>query len=262
MYNLLCELVDNFSSDIIEKLQSISKKIFNKNNMIISLSGDETTLSLLTEASYKLDLVEDVVKPELKVSYPKEKSDALIIPSGVNNNVKGINLKDLGEELNGSLYVIQHILNYDYLWPEVRVKGGAYGCSLSLSISNDILFGSFSDPNVENTYNVYDSVSSYLEEFDPTEDEFNSYLIGTIAKIDPPASIYSKIATADKNLLCNITLERLEKLKEEILQTKISTIKSYAPLFKKIAQLSILFTVGNEEKIKEYSRIIDVKKLV
>ena len=262
MYNLLSQLVDNFNGDIIVKLENIIKKIFNKNNLIVSLSGDQKTLDLLTEATKELKLEESVLDNELNISYEKLESDALIIPSGVNCNVKGMNLTDLGKELDGSLYVIQHILNYDYLWPEVRVKGGAYGCSLSLSISNDILFGSFSDPNVANTYNVYDSVATYLEEFNPNIDEFNSYLIGTIAKVDPPASIYSKIATSDKNLLCNITLERLEKVKSEILSTDINTVKSYASLFRKIAQQSILFTVGNENKIREFDKIKVVKKLV
>ena len=195
-------------------------------------------------------------------SYQNEKIDALVIPSGVNCNVKGVNLNNLGYKVNGSLYVLQHILNYDYLWPEVRVKGGAYGCSLSLSISDDIIFGSFSDPNVINTYEVYDNTSIYLENFNPTEEEFISYLIGTVAKIDPPASTYSKIAGADKNMLCNLSIERLERLKKEILETSIDDIKSYSSLFKKIAQLSILCTVGNEEKINEYSRLENIKKLV
>ncbi len=262
MYNLLSDIVEDFNDGVIDKLKNVAQKIFNKNNMMVSLSGDSKTLELLTNATYQLQLNEEEIENTLTISYPTEKSDALIIPSGVNNNVKGINLTDLGYELNGSLYVIQHILNYDYLWPEVRVKGGAYGCNLSLSISNDILFGSFSDPNVNNTYDVYDGASNYLKEFNPTMDEFNSYLIGTIAKIDPPASIYSKIAIADKNLLCNVTLSRLEKLKEEILNTDISVVKSYSSLFEKITQLSILFTVGNEEKISECERIKEVKKLV
>ena len=261
MYNLLNKIIENFSVDFINKLKEVSNKIFNRNNMIVSLSGDEKTLELLTTATEELVLNNSDVSYQLSIDYSKNLCDGLIVPSGVNCNVKGVNLKDLGEELNGSLYVIQHILNYDYLWPEVRVKGGAYGCSLSLSISNDIIFGSFSDPNVVNTYQVYDDVATYLEEFDATKEEFNSYLIGTIAKIDPPASIYSKIVKSDKNLLCGITLERLEKLKEEILNTDIKTIRSYAPLFKKIAQLAILYTVGNEEKMNEYNRLVHIEKI-
>ena len=122
--------------------------------------------------------------------------------------------------------------------------------------------GSFSDPNVLNTYNVYDNVAEYLEKFNPALEEFNSYLIGTMAKIDPPASTYSKICTADKNLLCGISVERLEKLKEEILDTTIQTVRSYSKLFKEIAQQAIIFTVGNEEKIAEYDKITSIKKLV
>ena len=262
MYNLLCDLTDNFSKDIINKLQDIAKKVFNKNNLIISLSGDNETLELLTNSLTKLELNENCYEEILHAEYNAEDYNALVIPSGVNCNVKGINLKDLGYGLNGSLYVVQHILNYDYLWPEVRVKGGAYGCSLTLSISDDIVLGSFSDPNVINTYNVYDNVADYLEKFNPSLEEFNSYLIGTIAKIDPPASTYSKVCTADKNLLCGISIQRLEKLKEEILSTTVETIRSHSKLFKEIAQQGTIFTVGNEEKISEYDKFITVKKLV
>ena len=262
MYNLLCELTENFSLETIEKLKAIANKIFNKDNLIVSIGGDKETLRLLTDNVYKLDLNYNGFENKMFVEYKKEESDALVIPSGVNCNVKGINLTDIGYELNGSLYVVQHILNYDYLWPEVRVKGGAYGCSLSLSLSNDIVLGSFSDPNVLNTYNVYDNIAQYLENFNPTPEEFNSYIIGTIAKIDPPASIYSKVCTADKNLLCGVGIERLEKLKEEILITNIETVRSYSELFKKIAQQGIIFTIGNEEKINEFSQLTSIKKLV
>ena len=262
MYNFLTKLVDNLDESFIDKLQEISKKIFNKNNLIVSISGDNETLKLLEEATFNLQLEEASINNALKVSYEPESIDGIIIPSGVNYNVKGVNLNNLGYKLNGSLYVVQHIINYDYLWPEVRVKGGAYGCSLSLSISDDIILGSYRDPNCINTYNVYDNIANYLENFDCTEEEFTSYLIGTIAKIDPPASVYNKICAADKNFMCNISIERLEKLKKEILETTIDNVKSYAPLFKKIAQLSILCTIGNEEKISEYDRLENVKKLV
>ena len=262
MYNFLTETINNLDEEFILKLKTVSEKIFNKSNLISSISGDSKTLELLRDATYELELSDKDVQPALKVSYQNEAIDALVIPSGVNCNVKGVNLNNLGYKVNGSLYVLQHILNYDYLWPEVRVKGGAYGCSLSLSISDDIIFGSFSDPNVINTYEVYDNTSIYLENFNPTEEEFISYLIGTVAKIDPPASTYSKIAGADKNMLCNLSIERLERLKKEILETRIDDIKSYSSLFKKIAQLSILCTVGNEEKINEYSRLENIKKLV
>ena len=262
MYNFLNEIINNIDEEFITKLKEVSAKIFNSSNLITSISGDNHTLELLKEATYQLQLPNSEIEKCLKVGYQSEIIDALVVPSGVNCNVKGINLNSLGFQVNGSLYVLQHIINYDYLWPEVRVKGGAYGCSLSLSISDDIIFGSFSDPNVINTYEVYDKTADYLLNFNPSEEEFISYLIGTVAKIDPPASTYSKIAGADKNHLCNLSIERLERLKKEILETTVEDIKAYSTLFKKIAQLSILCTVGNEVKINEYDRFENVKKLV
>lgn len=261
-YNFISNVVDNFDEKFINKLKEVCDKVFNKNNVIVSLSGNCEALEKLTDCFNSLELSDKEVEYVLKAEKSNNSFDALVIPSGVNANVMGINLKDLGYEENGCLHVIRHILNYDYLWPEVRVKGGAYGCSLSVSLSGDLIFGSHSDPNVTNTFDVYDNVAKYLEDFEPTEEEFINYLIGAVAKVNPPASVYSRISQADKGVLCNVSQQRLEKLSKEILKTTVSDVKTYSSLFKKIAQLSHLFTVGNEEKINECSRFTNVRKLI
>ena len=172
-----------------------------------------------------------------------------------------INLKDLGEELNGQLHVVQQILNFDYLWPEIRVKGGAYGANFQLTSSLDTLFTSYCDPNVENTYNVYENTATYLENLEATEEEFNSYLIGTMAKFDSPVSNFVKILIADNNLFRENTKEKRELIKKQALSTKLDDVKAYSKLFKKISQLSKVFTIGNETKIKEYSRLEKIENL-
>jgi len=262
MYDFLCELLEDFNfENLVEKLKEVMNKVFNKNNLIASVNGEECLIKKLKEEVYNLSLNDEEVEYQLQVSFKDEIGDGIIIPSGVNNNVLAINLKNLGETISGKLYVVQHILNYDYLWPEVRVKGGAYGSNFQIASSEDIVFTSYCDPSVKNTYDVYQNVSSYLENFEATEEEFISYLIGTIAKFDKPASNFAQILIADGNLFRENTKELREKIKEEILSTTIEDVRAYAKLFKKVAQLAKVFTIGNETKIYEYNRLENIKKL-
>ena len=261
MYDFLTNVLDNFSEEFILKLKSVAKKIFNKNNMLVSLSGDRETINLLKEKTLELVLEDSEVNYSLNVAIKNSINDALIIPSGVSNNIKGINLKDLGEEMNGKLTVVSHFLNFDHLWSEVRVKGGAYGCSLSVGKSNDLIFSSFSDPNVSNTFEVYNQASEYLENFNPTLEEFESYIIGAVAKVTTPGSNVVKINQADSHYINETTPEESERLIEEILNTTIEDVKGYSKLFKKVSQLAKEYSVGNEEAITKYPRLEKVSKL-
>ena len=262
MYNFICGLLDNFDLDSLkEKLTDILKKVFSRHNFIASLSGDSDVTALLKDevSNFKLSDIEPVEK--LNVLISDNIGDGIVIPSGVSNNVMAINLKDLGEELTGKLYVTQQIINFDYLWPEIRVKGGAYGANFQLSSSLDVLFTSYCDPNVENTYKVYEETANYLESLDASEEEFKSYLIGTMAKFDAPVSNFVKILISDNNIFRENTKERRESIKKQALSTTLDDVKEYSKLFKKIAQLSKVFTVGNEAKIKEYSRMEKIENL-
>lgn len=262
MYNFICDLLDNFDINTLEeKLNDIIRKVFSKPNYMVSLSGDLDVTNLLKEEVLKLELSDIEPVHKLNVLIEDNKGDGIVIPSGVNNNIMAINLKDLDEELDGKLYVAQHIINFDYLWPEVRVKGGAYGANFQLSSSLDVLFTSYCDPNVENTYKVYEDTAKYLEDLDVSEEEFNSYLIGTMAKFDAPVSNFVKILIADNNLFRTNTKERRELIKKQALSTSIEDIKAFSKLFKKISQLAKIYTVGNEAKIKEYSRLEKIEKL-
>ena len=51
----------------------------------------------------------------------------------------------------GSWLLASRLLSYDYLWNEVRVKGGAYGCGFSTARPGSMGFYSFRDPRVDET---------------------------------------------------------------------------------------------------------------
>ena len=69
------------------------------------------------------------------------------VPSGVSYAASAGHLARYGQEADGALRVLSTILSYDYLWNEVRVKGGAYGCGCQGGASGKVGFYSYRDPS-------------------------------------------------------------------------------------------------------------------
>ena len=189
-----------------------------------------------------------VLKPDFK----EPKKEALVVPSGVSYDVMATNLSEIEHIYSGKDVVLSHILSYDYLWNEVRVKGGAYGAGAVLTKTNDAFFYSYRDPNVKNTYDVYRNVINYLDGFNPSKKEFANYVIGAVGGISNPISTVGLIDTWDINYLIGVTKKDKIKLKKEVLKTSLKDIKDYKKVFEYLNTKNSEYTIGEETKISEY----------
>ena len=147
--------------------------------------------------------------------------------------------------------VVAHIVNYDYLWSEVRVKGGAYGVGLRFLANNDVVYSSYRDPNVLSTYRAFEGIKDYLKNFKISKKEFNNYIIGAVGSFDTPVSTPSLINAIDLLYLNGKTKKDRIQFKKEMLHTKIEDMYAAADLFEKILKDRSNYTVGNKDKISE-----------
>ena len=69
------------------------------------------------------------------------------------------NFIDQGAEYTGALQVLKVIMGYEYLWQNIRVKGGAYGCMSNFNRIGEGYFVSYRDPNLERTMEIYEGVA-------------------------------------------------------------------------------------------------------
>lgn len=254
LYDALNALIKDFNfTNINKKLKEICKVLFNKKNVLLTLSGDEDTVTELKSSLSNIKLPRKSYDDVLNVELNPVAKEALVIPAGVSYNSMANNLETLGLKYNGKYAVLTQIVNYDYLWAEIRVKGGAYGCGLNVSRSNDVALGSFRDPNVVNTYNVFKNLPNYLENLKVSKDGFTSYIIGTMSNFDVPASTPSTIDTADANYLLGISKKDKVNIKKQIMSTTLEDVKSLGKVFADLQANSSEYTIGNETKIKEYS---------
>ena len=163
--------------------------------------------------------------------------------------IKGYNFKTLGYSYRGSMLVLKNILNSEYLWSQVRIKGGAYGSAISISPSGNIFLYSYRDPNLKETLKVFDNSNIYLKNFKPSDTEMKNYIIGTIGNLDSPLDPCDKGRTADINYIIKKTQKDIQNERTQVLLTKKEDIVNYSDLLKKITEKNYLCVIGNRQKI-------------
>ena len=104
-------------------------------------------------------------------------------------------------------------MGYDYLWINIRVKGGAYGCMSGFGKNGDTYFASYRDPKLRATNEIYEKIPEYLKEFDADERDMTKYIIGTISEMDTPLTPILKGRRSLISYLGHITDEELQKRK-------------------------------------------------
>ncbi len=268
-YEFLKNIEKNFDSEfdkLKEKLYELQKTIFNKNNLTVSITGEEKEVNLLKE---NLDRLTNILSNEKLEAYEykfvnKQKNEGLMTPANVQYVAKGYNYKELGYDYNGSMLVLKTILGYDYLWNNVRVKGGAYGAMSNINREGSMIFVSYRDPNLVNTLNAYEGAGNYLENFDVSDREMTKYIIGTISNLDTPLMPYYKGIKATSMFIRNITNADRKKEREEVLNTKVEDIKAYSEIVNKAMDKDYLAVVGNEKEIKDnkdlFKNLVNVLK--
>jgi Zn-dependent M16 (insulinase) family peptidase len=167
-------------------LKDLSSRIFTASNVTVSFTGSAEDRELFWEAGGMLGLSPSDCTHRLEVPMSKPCNEAFVIPSNVSYVGAGMGPSPHDDGSFGVWSVAQRVLSYDYLWNEVRVKGGAYGTGFRRMQSGIEQFWSYRDPGIDATLARYDAASAWLEAWDPTEDEFTGYVVSTVASHDAP----------------------------------------------------------------------------
>ena len=254
-YRFISNLLDNFDAeDIINKFTGLKNKIVNEKVLTSSVSGSPDIIEELKREIKLIKMVNYEPENNLHVEKINVDKSALAIPSMVNYNAYGLNINELGYKDSGTLRVLLHILRYDYLWPEIRVKGGAYGASVSVASNGDLWFSTYRDPNVLNSYNAFDSISAYLDALEL--DDFVTYIIGSLATMERAYSIQAAINIANGYLLGNLDLSYFANIKEEALKAKLEDVKALRDIFVSLENKAYKYAIGNCDKLEE-SKLFD-----
>lgn len=254
-YKFIADLDNNFEAgfkDAAENFKLLSKLIFNKNNLLLSFTGEDKDYSAFAQSFEVLyNNLGDEKPQQLKYSFEfGALNEGLMTSSKVQYVAKAYNFRDLGYDYTGSLQVLKTIVGFDYLWNKVRVQGGAYGAFSNFQWGGNTVFSSYRDPNISETLEAYDKAADYVKSFDADAREMTKYIIGTISELDSPLTPAMKGIVSDEYYIRNISHDSIQKEREEILNTSKEEIRKLASIISEGMKQNYFCVLGSEEKIK------------
>lgn len=267
-YRSICRIEKELSEspkNVSDKLAAIAKKLFARNRMLISFTGNneaygnaKPSLEKVIAGFNKMSAVGN--QAEVHFNTAKE---AFIDASQIQYVAKTGDFICEGYEYTGALRLLRIILSYDYLWINVRVKGGAYGCMNTFLRSGESYFVSYRDPNLSDTLDVYDRIPEYIKSFSPDERDMTKYIIGTFSALDTPMNPEAKGSRSLSAYLEGIAYEQIQKERNEILNAQPEDIRRLADLVEAVLKKDSICVIGNENMIKESAGLFEnVEKLI
>lgn len=262
-FHFLCDLEKNLDArmpEILKNMQTIKDAYFTRRDLLISLTAEAEMLDELIPALDEFSSSIPLLEPEKLdlVFVGKEVNEAISAPVKVQFVAKGGNFFRKGFSFTGKLWVLRNLLHNDFLYKEIRMKGGAYGFTCSFTTAGHQYFASYRDPNLVETLDVYDQVAEYLRHYEGSEDEILRCIIGTIAALDYPLSPELKGSRSTEDYITGFSYADRQQIRSEVLDTKPEDIKSFAPMIESLMEKNHYAVFGSEQKIMENKAIFDV----
>ena len=255
-YEKVAYLEEHFEEEkarLTEILTNLTKKLFRSDRMMISFTASKAGLSGMETMieGLKKRLFEEETKETPCILHCEKKNEGFKTASKVQYVARAGNFIDQGVPYHGALQILKVILSYDYLWQNVRVIGGAYGCMINFNRIGEGYFVSYRDPNLKRTMDVYEGVVDYLENFTVTDRDMTKYIIGTMSNIDQPMTPAIK-GERSMNLYMNrVSEEMIQTERCQILEAQQEDIRKLAPVVEAVLRADQICVIGGEEKIEE-----------
>lgn len=251
---------DNKAEALIDNLIKVAKLMFTKGNLrFIDYVADKSQYDKL----YQMGKTFAGNLPEGELSHIDRPLVNEIVDEGFKTSAKVQYVSKAGKYIDeehpytGALKVLKVIMGYDYLWNEIRVKGGAYGAFATFYKAGEGCFMSYRDPNLDKTIEIYNSVADYLREFNASERDMTKYIIGTIANMDIPLTPSAKGVKGLDAYLSHDTYENIQKERDEVLGATKDSIRKLAGYVDNIIKESCVCVIGGEEMIVKNKSLFD-----
>ena len=251
--------------ELVKKLNVLMTKILRPELLCVSYTGERESLETVMKQvkALKDTLRTEAVETSSKPMSCEKKNEGFTTSGQVQYVARTGNFRKKGYEYTGALDILKVALSYDYLWMNLRVKGGAYGCMSGFKRSGESYFVSYRDPHLKRTLDVYEGIPEYVRTFQADEREMTKYIIGTISGKDVPRTPQMQGSISKTAYFCGITEEMMQKERDQILNADVEDIRNLAPLVEAILSDDAVCVVGSETAIEKEREIFkEIKSLI
>ena len=250
---------ENNSDQIIANLKKAASLLFTKENLVATATCSTKEMEAFGKG---LPSVVATLPTEKQVFQtwslkPQSKNEGILTASKVQYVYEGYNFKKLGYSWNGKMRVLNQVLSRDWLRNRIRVMGGAYGAGSSISPAGTLLFYSYRDPNLKETFKTFSETEDYLARFEADEPVMTRYIIGTIAGMDMPLTNAQRGDQAVNYFFTRRRAEDLQHERDAVLSVKPEDLRGFAKMIGDMTGKHTICVYGNAEKINESKDVFD-----
>jgi Zn-dependent M16 (insulinase) family peptidase len=245
--------------ELVEKLSELMKTLFRKENLLVSFTTDKKNYGQIEAkvAEFADNLyTQDCQKGRLEF-VPVKSNDAFKTPGQVQYTALAGNFRKNGLEYTGALRVLQVMMGYDFLWNNIRVKGGAYGVMGGASPNGDSYFVTYRDPHLKRSLDVFRQVSDFVRNYEADERTLTGFVIGAIGELDTPKTPSAKGSYGLMAYMCHVDIDKLQEHRDQILDVTVEDIRKLADYVDAFEEDNSICVVGTSEKINQHRDLFD-----
>ncbi len=267
-YEFIEHLDANFDEEIdqvISGMQQILSEVVRPENLMVDYTGEKSSLEMMQKLTREFRAALPTGEPvkEERVLECRVKNEGFKTSSQVQYVAQTGNFRRKGLEFTGALRILKLILSYEYLWHNVRVKGGAYGCMSGFKRNGESYFASYRDPHLQKTLETYAGVPEYLRNFTADERTMTKYIIGTVGGMDIPRTPKMQGELSKAAYFDGVTDEQIQREREQVLDATEEDIRALAPIVEAVLSDGQFCVVGSESAVEKAKDIFkEVKSLI
>ena len=252
-YDFVSDMLENYDEkkeEFAANLKGALEYLFVKGKVIVNYGGSKESFEKIKELSK--DFVEDLFdKAENDDPWeyePEQKNEAFITPGQVQYVARA---GKYDGEYDGSFFALTNIMRTEYLWNNIRVLGGAYGCMNRVSKFGDVIFTSYRDPNLKSTSDTYLNAADYIENFDVDERTLRKFIIGAISGVDRPLTTGETVARELALYITGNDYEARKKNRHALLNTSLEDIRKLGKYYREAMDKGNICVIGSKSAIEE-----------
>lgn len=266
-YLFLRDLLDHFDErldDLRAKLTELAGRIFVADGCMASFTGSDEDFGAYWDAAGNLGLGagDGAGRDALVVPAPCDRHEAFVIPSDICFAARACDPRRLGLNVTGAWAVAANALSYDYLWNEIRVKGGAYGCGFRAAGERQAAFYTYRDPAIDPSIERVERAGAWLGSFEPDEAAFEGFIVSCVSGMDAPVKPYALTKRRNTTYLAGLDPHAREERRAQMLAATPAELRSLGADVTRIAAESPTCVFGDRDVIAKSNAGFNVVDLL
>lgn len=266
-YLFLRDLLDHFDERVDglrTKLAELAERIFVADGCMASFTGSDEDFDAYWDAAGDLGLGagDGAASGTLVVPEPRDRHEAFVIPSDICFAARACDPRRLGIDVTGAWAVAANALSYDYLWNEIRVKGGAYGCGFRAAGERQTAFYTYRDPAIDPSIERVKRAGAWLGSFEPDEAAFEGFIVSCVSGMDAPVKPYALTKRRNTTYLAGLDPHAREERRAQMLAATPGELRSLGADVTRIAAESPTCVFGGREVIAKSNAGFNVVDLM